>query len=316
MDGGGSVYSQPGVPLFESGNASQPRTFALTPGGSAMWPTSPAAAHIHALSVSGAPWAVAAAQRLVLMRPVFRSFQIAAPEPRKGFIQFALQKDFLHSTYRTKYVENVMKYSKSTSTDPPVILKEPYTPAVQSISLSYKAHTDEVAISSTNSADFSTPDIQFFQIAYFGQMREHGYQRDQFSFLTDKRVSLLPAYDNEGELLIGFNDLNPGDSVSVLFEVAEGSANHELDHEDIAWSVLCDNYWKSLGSDGVVLDTTNQLLASGIIKFVIPAGATTQNTILPTDRIWLRAGEKRNGGLPIDCRGGQCGRGAIPGPGQ
>ncbi len=143
-------------------------------------------------------------------------------------------------------------------------------------------------------ADFSNLDVQFFHVAYFGQMHEHGYQRNQFGFLADKSVSLLPLYENEGELLVGLSNLNPRDSVSVLFEVAEGSANPDLVQDPIVWSVLCDNYWKTLGSDSVVLDTTNQLRVSGIIKFVIPAEATTHNTILPADHIWLRGGVARN----------------------
>ena len=44
----------------------------------------------------------------------------------------------------------------------------------------------------------------------------------------------------------------------------------------------------------MALDTTNQLLASGIIRFGIPAEVTTENTILPAGRIWLRAGIARN----------------------
>jgi len=117
-------------------------------------------------------------------------------------------------------------------------------------------------------------------------MREHGYQRKQ---LTDKSVSLLPAYNNEGELLIGFSNLNAGDSVNVLFQVAEGSDDSDLEQEDIDWFVLCDNYWRPLRSSEVMLDSTNQLLTSGIIQFIIPTEATTHNTILPTDRIWIKA---------------------------
>jgi hypothetical protein len=114
------------------------------------------------------------------------------------------------------------------------------------------------------------------------------------SVFLRKHASLLPAFEHEGELLIGFNNLNAGDGVSVLFQVAEGSADPDLTQEQIVWSVLCDNYWKRLGIDGVVLDTTNQLLASGIVRFVIPSDATTQNTILPAGRIWLRAGIARH----------------------
>jgi hypothetical protein len=208
------------------------------------------------------------------------------------FITFWLEQDFLHSDYRKTYAEKVI--NKGIFDDDIALPHEPYTPTIQEISLSYTAESDEVNTASTDATDFSNPDIQFFHVAYFGQMREGGYQRDQVSFLTDKSVPLLPAYENEGELLIGLSNLSPGDSVSVLFEVAEGSADPDLAQEDITWSVLCDNYWMELDTENVVLDTTNQLLTSGIIKFVIPAEATTTNTILPTDLIWLRASVAQN----------------------
>jgi hypothetical protein len=248
-DGGGWENSSSGVPLFESNNASSEHTFLFS------------------------------VQNLSSLSPGII---------QDGFITFSLEKDFLHATYRIKYVEYVMKFSTGKDTTL-VILNEPYTPTIQSISLSYTAYTDEVNIASVSPADFSNPDIQFFHIAYLGQMREHGYQREQFSFLTDKSVSFLPVYNNEGELLIGFSSLNAGDSVSVLFQVAEGSDDPDLDQENIDWYVLCDNYWKPLGSSEVMLDTTNQLLTSGTIKFVIPTEATTHHTILPTDHIWIKA---------------------------
>jgi hypothetical protein len=216
-----------------------------------------------------------------------------ASEPQQSFIAFTLEKDFLHATYRKRYVEQVMMVSRyyDTALSLP---NEPYTPTIQNISLSYTAHSDEVTIASDSLDDFANPDIQFFHITYFGQMREHGYQRKQFNFITNKEVSLLPQYDNQGELLIGLNNLTGGDSVSVLFQVAEGSANPDLTPEDIGWFVLCDNYWKPLDRSEVVLDTTNQLLTSGIIRFVIPHKATTSNTILPSGQLWIKAAIAQN----------------------
>lgn len=289
-DAGGTVFNKVAM-LFDSSDASLPHTFELTPGGSSYSPPPARARQIMALSRAGGGWARRAVE-LTRIRPVFGSYLNTVPEARPGFIQFQLQTDFLHATYRTKYVENVVTYSKAGGTL--VVLNEPYTPAIQSISLSYQAHSDEVDVSSTDLTQFSNLDVQFFHVAYFGQMREHGYQRAQFNFLPSKSVSLLPVYELEGELLIGFTNLKEGDSVSVLFEVAEGSANPELAREPITWAVLCENYWKTLGTEGVVLDTTNQLLTSGIIQFVIPAEATTENTILPANHIWLRGGITKN----------------------
>ncbi|MBD2563977.1 MULTISPECIES: baseplate J/gp47 family protein [Nostoc] len=291
-DGGTWENTSYGQHLFNSNNASFEQIFTFTRGSSSASPSITEGMKLYALSRSGSFWARNVARKYVLQKPVFSSFQTVAPEGRTGFITFSLEKDFLHSTYRQKYIENVMTYRVRRKVF--TLLNEPYTPTIQNISLSYQAYSDEVNIASNLLNEFANSDLQFFHIAYFGQMREHGYQRQQINFLADKSVSLLPAYTHEGELLIGFSKLNPGDSVSVLFQVAEGSANPELNQEDITWFVLCDNYWKQLSRSEVILDTTNQLLTSGIIKFVIPTETTTSNTILPGDRIWIKAAVAQN----------------------
>jgi hypothetical protein len=186
-DGGSWENTSYGVPLFESSNASAEHTFTFRPGSSSVSPGVSTGMSIYALSGSRSQWAIAAANALVLKNPVFSSFRTTAPEPRSGFITFSLEKDFLHSRYRQEYVKHVMNFSKGAE-DTLIIPNEPYTPTVQSIALSYKAHSDEVEISSTNAGDFSNPDVQFYHITYFGQMLEHGYQRSQFSFLTQTRV--------------------------------------------------------------------------------------------------------------------------------
>lgn len=297
-DGGSLRYSNTGVQLFESGNASNQHTIRLTAGTSSVSPALPEGMKVHSLSASGSLWGMRAANKYLLKKPVFKSFKATVSvssetgESKEGFITLSLEKDFLHAVYRKKYVENVMTYSKNGGTL--TILNEPYTPTIQGISLSYKAHSDEVNIASDSLDDFSNMDIHFFHISYFGQMREHGYQRQQFSFLTDKNIPLLPSYSNEGELIIGFKDLKAGDSVSVLFQVAEGSNDPDLKQEDISWAVLCDNYWMSLGTSEVVLDTTNQLRTSGIITFIVPDEAATINTIMPSGMVWIKGGVPKN----------------------
>jgi len=288
----GTLTSGSSVALFES-DESDPHimTFSITPATRSITD----GIEVYALNTAGSLWATNLANQMVLANPVLTPFLTTVPEPPTGSITLTLEKDFLHSVYRKKYVENVMTFSKQTSTTPALImLNEPYTPTIQTISLSYTAQSNDVDITSNSLEDFANEDIQFFQIAYFGQMREHQYQREQFTFLTDKTVSLLPTYNNEGELLIGLSDLNAGDSVNLLFQVAEGSADPDFSQEDIIWSVLCDNYWKPLDSSGVLFDTTNQLLTSGTIQFVIPAEATPANTILPAGYIWIKGAVTQN----------------------
>jgi uncharacterized phage protein gp47/JayE len=146
-----------------------------------------------------------------------------------------------------------------------------------------------VPVSSASLADFANPDVHFFHLAPFGPVREHGYQRAQFAFVAMKDVPLLPSLPHTGELLIGIADAEPGGSVSLLFQVASGSADPEAVREKLRWFVLADNQWQALGARELVLDTTNDLLASGIVKVVIPASATNENSVLPNGHIWIKA---------------------------
>ncbi|MGI0494759.1 baseplate J/gp47 family protein [Alkalinema pantanalense CENA528] len=289
-DGGTWHYTGTGELLFDRDNATVERVFQFRPGTPSISPALRAGMEVYTFNTIGSLWAFNFVSKYLLWNPVFIPLVNVEPEARSGFITFALERDFLHSTYRTKYVENVMTYSKTGGTL--TILNEPYTPTIQTISLSYKAQSDAVAVSSIALSDFANQDVQFFHITYFGQMREHGYQRNQFNL--GSTVALLPTYAYAGELLIGLQGLQPGDSVSLLFQVAEGSANPDIARESLDWFVLGDNYWQLLDRSSVVLDTTQQLLTSGITQFIIPANATTQNTILPSNQIWIKAGIRNN----------------------
>ena len=292
-DAGSWTQRGQGYALFTPLSTTGERELTFTPGSTSHSPPLWSGYKVHALQAAGNLWAQRAALAYVRRSPVSRSFLTAVPDARPGFITLTLEKDFKHALYRTKSIEYALKYSKQTSGDP-IVLKEPYTPAVQGISLSYKAHSGTVSIQSRELEDFSNPDVHFFLIGAFGQMREHGYQRQQFGFVPDKTVPLFPRYTDEGELLVGLSGLKAGDSVSVLFQVAEGSADPELARQPLRWSVLCDNYWKQLGRGEVVLDTTGHLLTSGTLCFVIPREATVQNTLLPGGLIWLKASVTRD----------------------
>jgi hypothetical protein len=291
---GDRYYARSGVHLFETADARDPHDFIFTTGATHSAGTNPAGRKVASLKQSGTRWSKNYLRELAIHRPVLTDTS-AMTELDKGFIRFTLNSSFFHAEYPRKTAENIINYFKPGSDAPAyVALNEPYTPVIQNISLIYKASSDEVSIYTNSLDDFTNDEIQFFQIAYFGQIQEHSYQRNLFNFLVDKSVSLLPEYKNEGELLIGLSDLKAGDSVSVLFQVADGSEDPDLPQPDITWTVLCDNYWKPMSNGEVVLDTTNRLLRSGIIKFVIPHDATTVNSLMPVDSIWIKAAIQKN----------------------
>ena len=242
--------------------------------------------YVYALSRARTAWGRLLAQKMVLRHPTSQSFLQQPPEARPGFVSLVLARGFLHQAYRQQSVARIVDRLSNSKLP---LLQEPYTPTLQSLALSYTAQTAEVAVSSTSADDFAQLDVQFFHVGPFGQMRDHGHQRAAMAFVTDTQVPLVPVYEQRGELLVGLTELAAGDSVSVLCQVAEGSANPDVPAQPPQWFVLCDNYWKRLGAEGVVRDTTNRLLASGVVTFVIPAEATVENTIMPPGYIWLKA---------------------------
>jgi hypothetical protein len=227
---------------------------------------------------------------VVSKRPVkLNSKTSAVKDFTEGFITLSLEQDFLHEEYRQQTIKNALTFSKSNLTTP-VILNEPYTPSIANISIDYNAYTDVIDMNDDEVGHFASDEAMFFHLSYAGQHREHSFIRNQFEFLTDKRVSLVPEYKYNGELLIGLSNLSPGDSVNLLVTVAEGSADPEVDNATMEWLVLFDNYWRPLSEEQLVEDTTNNFLKSGVINIVIPTQATIENSILPSPNIWLKVG--------------------------
>lgn len=287
-DSGGWHYAATGQQLFNTNGPLDQRMLTFSGTGGTTGRTSSRARFANTLNSATAVWARNSLAGFLLAHPVYRAKATRPPAANEGFITVTLEHDFLHETYRSDYVTTVLNFTKGSGTSV-TLIKEPYTPVVQSLTLGYEAHTRAVPVSSDAEADFADPDVQFYHLGYFGQMREHGYQRRQFSFLAQPSVTLLPRYLHRGELIVGVEGIRAGDNVSLLLQVAEGSADPDLQREAIEWFVLCDNYWKVLNEEELTTDTTNQLLRSGIVTATIPREATTVNSILPSGPVWLKA---------------------------
>jgi hypothetical protein len=99
----------------------------------------------------------------------------------------------------------------------------------------------------------------------------------------------------EGMLFIGLENLKPLQSVSLLFQFAEGTAQDEdNDPPVIHWSYLKDNEWKPLRQENIISDDTYGFQATGIIKIDVPADATFRNTIITDGLIWFCASATEN----------------------
>lgn len=96
-----------------------------------------------------------------------------------------------------------------------------------------------------------------------------------------------------GNLFLGFEQLVPDQTLSLLFKTAPGTGNPDHYAPDIAWSYLADT-WVELPPQYILKDTTLGMQQTGIILFQIPDDIKNGNTTIlgkdgRTDLFWLRA---------------------------
>jgi len=250
-----------------------------TPSVASLYPPSD---RLKALQYSGSGAARRHAFNEIQSKPIHGSGPATSSEPRAGYITVTLVEDFLHADYRRESVIAIV-------TNPKAPLNEPYTPKVQEITLDYAAQTDASRIDEATPGAFTDTEVQFFQIDAFGPAREHAWLTQMRPWAVQGGVALLPAHTPDGELLIGLSGVAAGDSVSLLLQVAEGSADPLAQAQILQWSVLADNAWRTLAEGELALDTTRGLRASGLVGVVLPVETSTEHTRMPAGLVWLRA---------------------------
>lgn len=194
-----------------------------------------------------------------------------------GQVQLSLNQHFYHELFQKIYALALVGNNPET-----IVPNEPYTPLAGSIRLSYSAEKLLVKKAGTETGN----ELNVFHLHPFGQTPE-------FSSQSAKTGTLLPAFSKGGELYIGIENVEPLQQVSLLVQVLEGSENPETEpfaeDEKMEWSALCNNHWTLLDTDFMISNPTDNFLKSGIVKFVMPAAATSENTLLPGRVHWIRA---------------------------
>ena len=192
------------------------------------------------------------------------------PSSSSGFVRFTLQNDFGHMAYpQENALAMIAKATPGGNYDgkigvnaPNGIPLQPYTPVISELTIDYQTT--------------ATLPQQFYHQLPFGVQESSGSNN-----------TLLPAFTNEGELYIGLEKALPPQSVSLLFEAIEGSANPLKNPATLAWHYLTGNQWVEIPSVDIT-DSSAALSGSGIVSFELPKDADTEHQILPSDLHWLR----------------------------
>lgn len=209
---------------------------------------------------------------------------------QRGFIKLELtgpQFAFAHSVYPTVLSKMATKnikrsFLKKKDPDEDEVPNPAYTPLIKSLSLDYGS-SSVISFDRSKKNDDASSVGCLFHIHPFGECLT-------FPDNSKQSTLLLPEYDFEGSLIIGFSGLKPPQTVTMLFEMHdEFTVSSEEDPPLIEWSYLVNNEWVLLKPSRILNDQTQGFLRTGIISIELPSDLTNGNTILDPNLHWIRA---------------------------
>ena len=206
---------------------------------------------------------------------------------QRGFIRLQLSgKDFQHTKYSEVYTKQALKLANGLTDETTTIFpNEPYTPTIKSLYLDYSSSVEIDFSAASTKSEYDSRTEQAFHIYPFGQREVHPY-------LAGEDIRAVPQFNLDtalctGHLCMGIKDALPSQNVSVLFQVYEGSGDPEKEVPDIEWLYLKDNQWYPFAASDILEDTTNNLVKSGIIRFLLPVDIVSGNTLLDESCLWI-----------------------------
>ncbi|MGO4700575.1 baseplate J/gp47 family protein [Dyella sp. 2RAB6] len=224
----------------------------------------------------------------VLDAPDVEADEPYSTQARQGYVRLRLDGGIGQDAYQTALIAWLRKDASATDPGP----RPPQGPVAAALTLSYQSST-MLALDTATEAAFQSRAGRFFHLAPFGTAERHPY------LCGGGNVSLLPQFSfvrgnttlgSEAEFYIGLVGLLPPQNLSLLFQVADGTANplatKPVPHID--WSYLVADQWVPFPQNAVV-DATGGLLNSGIVTFAVPRDANTDNRLLPAGQYWIRA---------------------------
>ena len=222
-----------------------------------------------------------------------------------GYIKIELDNNngraFGHNIFPKKYAEQAIKESAAVIETCPdsyssSLPNEPYTPVLSDFSLSFKSEAI-IKLDSATKSQYKSNEGKIFQVFPFGYHEVH-------PFLCSEKQYLLPRFthvtkdgnevQHNGQLIIGLKDMNMPSAINLLFKVAEGSEDPELQQQEVIWFYLADDKWVQFLSNEVLADNTRNLTTTGILSLSIPKEATDSNYILPGSCIYIMGAIEKN----------------------
>jgi hypothetical protein len=228
-------------------------------------------------------------EQLLLDEPDLSEPEFHSTASRQGFMRMRLNGIYTMADFQREWNEHLSKLK--IPPDTPSMPVPPPVPVICAFSMSYSA-SQTLTLESANEVAFTQRKSRFFHVTPFGESEQHPLLN------IARKVYLLPQFEfrsadagstSGAEFYIGVTGLQPPQNLTLLMEVAPGTADPlaKKPEPHITWSYLRANEWVGF-ADTDVNDGTQGLLASGIVNLSLPRDASSANTLLAPGMHWIR----------------------------
>lgn len=211
---------------------------------------------------------------------------------KEGAIKFELvspPEGFGNRVFTSLFPETVMRNAKRFGKKLS-LPNQPYIPVLKAITIDYVLEHSEslsgnIRESKTDNGIYIWHEYPFgYKLVYPGK--------------NTAAFKLIPDFKHQSNLLIGLEDVIPGELISFLFQFEESNFDHfNYLPEDIEWSILHDNEWVKIPRADILIDETANLIKTGMVTLRLPGLAGNRNTIVNPGLYWLKASCNNRGNI-------------------
>ncbi len=211
---------------------------------------------------------------------------------KEGAIRFELiaPQDAFGSKIFTALFPEVVMHNGRRFVTKRTIPNPPYIPVLKDVTVDYILEYSE-SLSGIPHEDVMDNGLYVWHNYPFGY-------KQVYPGKNTAAFKLIPDFEHQSNLLVGLEEVIPGEILSLLFQFEENNFNSfNYIPEDIQWSILQDNEWIPVPKSDVLLDETGNFIKTGMVLLRLPELPGNRNTILDPSLYWIKASCDNRGNI-------------------
>lgn len=208
----------------------------------------------------------------------FLKLELVTPKTGFGFSNY-------NSVYANTITNNALKKTKKGEPVKIELPNEPFSPEINNLSVGYKSSTSIIFNQKNFTQNNFSEDNSFHLISPYGVV-------DTFKNRTIHDDSIVYNLQFEGELVIGFSNCKVPRTINLLFEIVKSeSTNYEFSRK-IEWFYFSAEGWKTLPTENLMYDQTQNLMRTGVLSLKVPTDIATDSSLFKKNKSYFKVCSK------------------------